>query len=162
MKSLIKNSLFVIAITSLVGCSSLGEVFISGTNAAYVLDQNGSMKETILKADLTQAEIDKVNDAQRVILNLRDKFDTVNASELLTIADDYFDARGAYLSVYDVVVSHEQDYTQDEWQAFEDAHNVAMTLDEEVQSYINKMGDRETASMALQYLNAAAKLAALL
>lgn len=159
---MLKKLLIGAAIVAITGCSSLGSVFISGTNAAYVLDQNGSMKKTILKADLTKTEIDRVNDAQRVIVNLRDKFERVNVSELLTISDDYFDARGAYLGVYSVVVSHQNDYTQDEWQAFEDAHSVAMALDEEVQAYINQMGDRETAQMALQYLNAAAKLAVLL
>lgn len=158
-----KKLLLGAALVALTGCASVGEVFVNGTNAAYALDQNGgSVEALILKADLTDAEVKTVIDARETISDLREKFRNVEPANLLLLHIDYYQAKSAYESVYSVVVAHESEYTSDEWQAFKSAHAAAAKLDEAVNDYILNSKASEAASMTLQYLNAAAKLAALL
>lgn len=160
---MIKSIASVILITSLTGCASLGDVFISGSNAAYVMDQNGqSVSNLILKADLSADELATVQEAQKTIINLREGFRDVQPFNLLTLHIDYLKAKTAYGSVYDVVVAHKSEYTQDEWQLFKNAHATALSLDAAVNEYILDSDKANAANMALQYLNAAAKLAAVL
>lgn len=160
---MLKKLLLGAAFVALTGCASVGEVFVSGTNAAYVLDQNGgSVEALILKADLTDAEVKTVIDAREIISELREKFRNVEPANLLLLHIDYYQAKSAYEAVYGVVVAHESEYTADEWQAFRGAHEVAVKLDDAVNDYILNSKANEAASMTLQYLNAAAKLAALL
>jgi len=145
------------------GCSTLGDLFVSGTNAAYVVDVNGgSVSTMILKADLTDAEVDKVVSARDTIKSLRDKFFKIEPENLLLLQIDYFKAKDAYLDVYEVVVSHKNEYTADEWQAFEDAHKVALSLDESVSRYILQSDMNGSANQLLLYLTSAAKLAMIL
>ena len=145
------------------GCSTLGDLFVSGTNAAYVVDVNGgSVSTMILKADLTDAEVDKVVSARDTIKSLRDKFSKIEPENLLLLQIDYFKAKDAYLDVYDVVVDHKNEYTDDEWQAFEDAHKVALSLDESISRYILQSDMNGSANQLLLYLTSAAKLAMIL
>lgn len=157
---MLKSIASVILLASLSGCASLGDVFISGSNAAYALDQNGSsVSAMILKADLSKKERARVLQAQSKIYDLRDKF---SAENLLFIHRDYLAAKTEYEAVYVIVVAHEDEYTTDEWQAFKDAHKVALKLDAAVNDYILRSNRKQAAAMGLQYLNAAAKLAAVL
>jgi len=145
------------------GCSTLGDLFVSGTNAAYVVDINGgSVSNMILKANLTDSEVKKVVSARDTIKSLRDKFSRIEPENLLLLQIDYFKARDAYLDVYDVVVAHKNEYTPDEWQAFEDAHKVALSLDESVNRYILQSDINGSANQLMLYLTSAAKLAFLL
>ncbi|MGB2063549.1 MAG: hypothetical protein ACPHUL_00240 [Marinomonas gallaica] len=160
---MLKKLLLGAAVVALSGCATVGEVFVNGTNAAYVLDQNGgSVEALILKADLTDAEIKTVIDARETISDLREKFRNVEPANLLLLHTDYYQAKSAYEAVYSVVVAHESEYTAEEWQAFKDAHAAAVKLDDAVNDYILSSKTSEAANMTLQYLNAAAKLAALL
>jgi len=145
------------------GCSALGDLFVSGTNAAYVVDVNGgSVSTMILKADLADSEVDKVLSARDTIKSLRDKFSSAKPENLLLLQIDYFKARDAYLDVYEVVVAHKNEYTSDEWQAFEDSHKVALSLDESVSRYILQSDMNGSANQLILYLTSAAKLAFLL
>lgn len=160
---MLKSIASVFLVTSLTGCSSLGDVFISGSNAAYVMDQNGqSVSNLILKADLSANELATVQDAQTTIVSLREGFRDVQPANLLTLHIDYLKAKTAYESVYDVVVAHKSEYTDDEWQLFKDAHATALDLDAAVNEYILDSDKANSANTALKYLNAAAKLAAVL
>lgn len=158
---MIKTIASVILITSLTGCASLGDLFVSGSNAAYVMDQNGqSVSNLILKADLKADELSKVQTAQKTIADLREKFSSVEPENLLLLHIDYLNAKTAYEMVYDVVVAHKSEYTTDEWQLFTDAHKTAVSLDNAVNDYIMQSDTENALAAALKYLTAAAKLAA--
>ena len=160
---MLKKLLTGAAIVALTGCASLGDVFVSGSNAAYIMDQNGqSVSNLILKADLTADELSKVQSAQKTIADLREKFSSIEPENLLLLHVNYLNAKTAYENVYDVVVAHKAEYTDDEWQLFTDAHNVAVTLDNAVNDYIMQSDTENALTMGVKYLNAAAKLAAVL
>jgi len=145
------------------GCSTLGNLFVSGTNTAYVIDVNGgSVSNMVLKANLTDSEVKKVVSARVAIKELRDKFSSVTPNNLLYLQVDYFKAREAYLDIYKVVTAHKAEYTLDEWKAFEDAHKVAVSLDESVNRYILQSDINGSTSQLVMYLTSAAKLAFLL
>lgn len=147
---------------ALAGCGTLGELFVSGTNAAYVFDQNGSLQETITKADLTQEEVNTVNEAQVVILTLRTKFSSVTSLDLLTLGADYLKAKDAYASVYTIVEKHWDEYTPDEQKAFTDVHTVAADLDSRVSTYIETSSAYNGTNTMVQYLVTIGKLGTLL
>ena len=160
---MIKILALSVMVATLSACSTLGDLFVSGTNAAYVVDVNGgSVSTMILKADLTDSEVDNVVSARDTIKSLRDKFSSAKPENLLLLQIDYFKARDAYLDVYDVVVAHKNEYTADEWQAFEDAHKVALSLDESVSRYILQSDMNGSVNQLVLYLTSAAKLALLL
>ena len=152
-----------VMVVTLSACSTLGDLFVSGTNAAYVVDINGgSVSTMILKADLTESEVDKVVSARDTIKSLRDKFSSAKPENLLLLQIDYFKAKDAYLDVYEVVVAHKNEYASDEWRAFEDAHKVALSLDESVSRYILQSDMNGSANQLMLYLTSAAKLAMIL
>lgn len=152
----------VMAIT-LTGCSSLGGIFVSGTNAAYAIDRSGgSVESMILKADLSQVETAKVIESRDTIKSLRDKFNRVPAESLITLHIDYYLARDAYIDLYEIVKSHKSEYTSDEWQAFIDAHAIATELDEAVNRYILSKNMSGSSSALIEYLATIGKLAVIL
>lgn len=157
---MLKSIASVILITSLTGCASVGDLFVSGSNAAYALDQNGgSVSAMILKANLNDEERRRIIQAQAKISELRDKF---SGDNLLTLHADYLAAKAEYKAVYAIVVAHESEYTAEEWQLFKDSHRTALALDDAVISYIMQSNTNNALTVGLQYLNAAAKLAAVL
>lgn len=152
-----------VMVVTLSACSTLGDLFVSGTNAAYAIDTNGgSVSTMILKADLTDTEVGKVVAARSTIKSLRDKFSRIKPENLLLLQTDYFTARDAYLDVYAVVLAHKNEYTVEEWQAFEDAHKAAMALDDSVSQFIKARDVNGSAYQLSLYLTTAAKLALLL
>lgn len=158
-----KLILSMMAVLALTGCSSLGEVFVSGTNAAYALDQSGGRVDTmILKADLSADEAATVIESRGTIKSLRDKFDRVSPENLITLHIDYYQAKDAYLDLYTIVNDHKSEYTEDEWQAFTDAHVIATELDDAVSNYILSQDISNSSSTLIEYLAAIGKLAVVL
>jgi len=152
----------VMAIT-LTGCSGFGGLFVSGTNAAYAIDQSGgSVESMILKADLSEREVAKVIESRDTIKSLRDKFDRVSPENLITLHIDYYQAKDAYLDLYTIVNDHKSEYTEDEWQAFTDAHVIATELDDAVSNYILSQDISNSSSTLIEYLAAIGKLAVIL
>jgi len=160
MRRFILTLTLSVMLVTLSGCASLSDIFVSGTNAAFVLDQSDG--NLILKADLNDSEIETVVEARSTIYELRDKFQHVTAVDLLVLHIDYYSAKDAYNSIYKIAVDHKDEYTADEWQAFTDSHKVAMMLDQSVNKYIVQQNAAQSSNNLISYLSTIAKLAVLL
>lgn len=163
MKKLIATAILA---TTLTACSSTSSnLFVSAVNGAYVVEQNGSLINTILKAELTADERFRVLQAQEQFKQLLEdakKYEDKPlefASDILSFKVKFNRYVQIYQdNLYNVAAAHWDEYNLDEQQAFGDTHKQLSIVHDTVDGYLNSLEYQKAMVNIGQYAGTVVKL----
>lgn len=159
-------SLFLYGCKNNINITTAQDVIVSSVNFKYYYE-NGDFVNVILKADLSEEELDSLITALDKIQNSKDSLNSlVNEPislilNLQTVSKEYLVIRDSYIIIRNIVLDNQDDY-DDEWMAFVNFDRSALSLNRQFISFIEEANYESALVKALQMADLAYKVTEIL
>lgn len=151
------------ALVALSGCANWQQTTTDIIDTAYIIEVNESISQTVLKANLTEAEQSIVQQAEDEMVALKEylKGITDNPSKIVLLDKAIEVSASKYREAKLVVLNHEDEYLEYDWEGLAALDARLTEMYERYQDFKKQQDYANAVTQLGEYAKLAAKLAIL-